>query len=307
MIISKQELTDRVRHFSWIYEKYSGFLQKDEIKAFKGVGLSKSSLDKINKSVDHFFEKKFPETAAMKIGSAFHCLVLEPHKFHDQFINAPDIDRRTTAGKAQYKEFEEEHEKKTIIPSADWEMIHLMCQSLESNDVASEMLAPYAGEVEETMMWNDPELGTLMKGRGDFRNKEQKIIIDLKSTMDASEDKIEKDMWSNDLRYHVQAAIYTDAVRTLTGDSSWKFHFIFVEKKPPYGVQIANISEAGLDVGRFQYHSNVLYLLDWLEKARESLDKDKPPPTTYESKVIDLQPPAWLLQKIKKQIRSRGL
>ena len=307
MRFSKEEMEKRVSHFSWIYEKYSGFLDRNEMKAFKGVGLSKSSLDRINKSVDHFFEKRDQETNAMKVGSAFHCLVLEPHKFNSQFVGSPDVDRRTTAGKASFQEFEKENPNKTIIPLADWEVIHRMCQSLESNDVASEMLAPYAGEVEETMMWNDPELKTLMKGRSDFRNKEQKIIIDLKSTMDASEEKIEKDMWSNDLRYHVQAAIYTDAVRTITGDSSWKFHFIFVEKKPPYGVQVVNIPESGLDIGRFQYHSNVLYLLRWLEKARESIEKGVSPPNTYENKIIDVHPPAWLLNKIKKQINNSSL
>ncbi|HAI40651.1 MAG TPA: hypothetical protein DCM40_22410, partial [Maribacter sp.] len=48
------------------------------------------------------------------------------------------------------------------------------------------------GKSEETMMWNDPELGTLMKGRSDFRNFSEKVVIDLKSTMDASSDKLER-------------------------------------------------------------------------------------------------------------------
>jgi len=300
MLVNTEELQKRVDRFSWMYEKHKGILDLEEQKAFKGVGLSKSSLDRINRSVDHFFETVPQETPAMKVGSAFHCLALEPHKFINEYVCAPEVDRRTSAGKKEYAQFEADNPRKTIISVADWEMIHLMVQSLENTPIAAEMLRPSAGEVEETMMWNDRELGTLMKGRSDFRNNEQKVIIDLKSTMDASADKLEKDLWSNDLRYHVQAAIYTDGIREILGEEDWEFRFIFVEKKPPYGVRVVSLPEEGLDVGRIQYRENIRYLLNWIEEAKEAIKNKTPAPRPYQEELLTLSPPAWLVQKVRK-------
>lgn len=305
MPITAEELQSRIDRFSWIYEKHKGILDKEEIKAFKGVGLSKSSLDRINRSVDHFFETVPQETPAMRVGSAFHELALEPHKFNKHYICAPDVDRRTSAGKKEFAQFQEDNKDKTALSPADWEMIHLMVESLENTPLAAEMLRPNSGEVEETMMWNDRELGTLMKGRSDFRNNEQKVIIDLKSTMDASADKLEKDLWSNDLRYHVQAAIYTDGIREILGEEDWEFRFIFVEKKPPYGVRVVALPEEGLDLGRIQYRDNVFSVLEWINQAKQSLLENKPAPRPYREELLTLKPPAWLVQKVKKDLRNK--
>lgn len=300
-----KELQDKVNTFSWLYEKNKGFLNDEDRKVYRGVGLSKSSLDKINKSVDHYFMEPREETPAMRVGTAFHTLVLEPFRFENEYICGPDVDRRTAAGKKDWKEAEESADGKIMLNCNDWDMIHRMYEAVESHGIASALLAPCDGLAEETMMWNDEELGTLMKGRSDYRNNRYKAVIDLKSTNDASVDKLEKDLWSTDLRYHVQAAIYTDGVRAILEDDSWEFYFIFVEKKPPYAVQIVKLPQKSIEVGRIQYRENIIDLLKWLERARVSLAKGKPLSSSFEEKVIELHPPAWLIQRIKKQNRMR--
>ena len=40
------------------------------------------------------------------MGSAIHCLLLEPDEFKDRFIIAPPFNRRTNAGKAEEAEFQ---------------------------------------------------------------------------------------------------------------------------------------------------------------------------------------------------------
>ena len=162
------------------------------------------------------------------------------------------------------------------------------------------------GNAEETMMWNDEELGTLMKDRSDFRNFSEKVVIDLKSTMNATSDKLERDIWSSDLRYHVQAAIYTDGARSILKDKSWEFYFVFVEKKPPFAVQVVHLPQKSIEIGRIQYRENILYLLKWLETASIAIKEGKSMSSSFDEKIIELHPPAWLIQKVKKQNRIKN-
>ncbi len=301
----KNNLLHKVQEFGWIYDKYCGFLNREERKMYSGLGLSKSSLDKINKSVDHYFMDKTSETPAMRIGTAFHTLILEPEKFGKDYACGPNADRRTTAGKNAWKESEESNPNKILLSVNDWDMIHFMQRSVLKHKLSSHLLNLDLGKSEETMMWNDPELGTLMKGRSDFRNFSEKVVIDLKSTMDASSDKLERDIWSSDLRYHVQAAIYTDGARSILDDESWEFLFVFVEKKPPYAVQVVHLPKKSIEIGRIQYRENVLYLLQWLENASNALKNGEVLSSSFDEKIIELNPPAWLVQKVKKNNRLR--
>lgn len=303
---SYNRLREKVETFSWLYDQYTGFLNDDERKMYRGIGLSKSSLDKINKSVDHYFMEPDAETPAMRVGSAFHAIILEPDKFEETYLCGPkDCDRRTAAGKKAWKDLEEANPKKIILSVNDWDMIHYMMESVSHHGLASEMLNLNEGAAEETIMWNDPELGTLMKGRTDFRNFGMKAVIDLKSTQDASQDKLEKDLWSSDLRYHLQAAIYTDGIRTILDDKRWEFYFVYVEKKPPYAVQVVHLPLKALDIGRIQYRENIIDLLKWLDRATTALKKGEGLFSSFEEKVLEFNPPAWLVQKIKKQNRMK--
>ena len=300
-LMTKEEkiLFDKINRFSWMFEKNKGFLTKEERDMFRGIGLSKSSLDKINKSVDHYFMDADAETPAMRLGTAFHTLVLEPDKFAKRYVIGPDADKRSAEGKKSWKDAENANPKKTILNISDWDMIHFMKESIDNHRRASELIDPKVGNTEETMMWNDRELQTLMKGRSDFRNNDQKVVIDLKSTVDATKDKIERDLWSNDFRYHVQAAIYTDGAREILEDENWDFYFIFAQKKPPYLVQVAHLGEKALEIGRIQYRDNILYLLDWIEKSKNKINEGVDV-KEYEP-ILELHPPGWLVHKMKKQ------
>jgi len=294
-------ILEKIQEFGWLFDKYSGFLSNEERKMYRGMGLSKSSLDRINKSIDHYFMDQDKETPAMRVGTAFHTLILEPDKFDNEYVCGPDCDRRTSAGKKAWADAENSNEKKHLLTINDWDMIHNMKESIENSRLASHLLNPNYGLAEETMMWNDSELGTLMKGRSDFRNTKEKIVIDLKSTMDATPDKLERDLWSTDLRYHVQAAIYTDGARAILEDDSWEFYFIFVEKKAPFTVQTVHLPQKSIDIGRIQYRDNVISLLKWLEKASNALKNGDS--SDFDEQIIELHPPAWLVQKIKRQSR----
>ena len=78
-----------------------------------GPGVSKSQLDDI--ALDpaiYLWRKHAPvdteKTAALDMGSALHCLLLEPDEFDKRFIVAPAFNRRTTQGKTEEQTFIDE-------------------------------------------------------------------------------------------------------------------------------------------------------------------------------------------------------
>ena len=89
----------------------------DEYRAFDAI--SRSDLLLCQKSLRQFkFSKDNPSppTDPMIIGSAFHCLVLEPDEFHKRYAVAPEkIDRRTKVGKAAWSEFTIKNEGKHLL------------------------------------------------------------------------------------------------------------------------------------------------------------------------------------------------
>ncbi|HAI40652.1 MAG TPA: hypothetical protein DCM40_22415, partial [Maribacter sp.] len=56
---------------------------------------------------------------------------------------------------------------------------------------------------------------------------------------------------------------------------------------------------------RIQYRENVLYLLQWLENASNALENGEVLSSSFDEKIIELNPPAWLVQKVKKNNRLR--
>jgi exodeoxyribonuclease VIII len=103
------------------YKRIDG-LPEAEYHAIKALG---SSAIKSMAVSPAYFQQKQAEVSEVKeallIGSMFHQLVLEPDR--DEFIAAPDVDRRTKEGKAAYAEFLENCEGKSVLKKADFENV----------------------------------------------------------------------------------------------------------------------------------------------------------------------------------------
>ena len=164
-------LQERVDHFGWLFDKNpNSFLDDETRRAYRGVGVSKSSLDRINKSMDHYFGPKDVETPAMRIGSAFHKLSLEVESFDEEYFLAPKVDKRSSEGKKRFALAEQENPGKIGISPLEWDMIHQMAESVHFHPLARDLLS--VGSAEQTMMWNDKQTDVLMKGRIDWCNQD---------------------------------------------------------------------------------------------------------------------------------------
>ena len=83
--------------------------------------LNKSGIVQLAKSPAHFHEwyhaANEEPTKAMVIGTAIHTAILEPDKYDQSIIIAPQVDRRTKDGKAEWATFEEERQRQDHIKS----------------------------------------------------------------------------------------------------------------------------------------------------------------------------------------------
>jgi hypothetical protein len=172
----------------------------------------------------------------MAIGSAVHTHVLELDQWDARYVTAPEgINRRTNAGKAEWQAFETAATGRTVLAKADAELVMRMGHSVFRHPAAAMLLA-MPGKAETTHMWIDEATGLQCKCRPDWLTDDGSLIVDLKTTEDASPSGFQKSVanW----RYHVQAAWYLSGVAEATGTCPDQFIFIVVEKKPPYAVAV---------------------------------------------------------------------
>ena len=229
-----------------------------------GEGVSKSNLDDIAKCPAIYqWKKKAPECEeqkqALNMGTALHCLLLEPQHFESRFSIMPKYDLRTKEGKEGRKQFMDEYYSpdKIIITEDEMQKLQLMRQSALAHPDAKKLLE-MQGECEASLYWNDFETDVLCKIRPDkivYINGKP-IIVDIKKTSNINDfgRSIE------DYRYHVQAAMYIDG-----GTEIFKitptFLFIAISDVADggrYPVRVFQLDEHDLGVGYELYRENLL-------------------------------------------------
>lgn len=203
--------------------------------------VSKSLLDKIARSPLHaraYLDGTREEpTASMNFGTALHTAVLEPERYAGEYA-VFEGDRRTTAGKKAYEELMQKGA--TIISAADHGAISAMVASIQQHQTAGAMIE--CGHAETSVFWEDPVTGIECKCRPDYWRREYGVVVDLKTTDDASPEAFARSVAS--YRYHVQAAHYMEGTRAT------RFVFVAVEKKPPYAVAVYELDADSLKAGR---------------------------------------------------------
>jgi len=205
--------------------------------------ISKSQLDQVARSPLHYWARYLdpnrvtPEpTAAMAIGSAVHTHVLELDQWDARYVTAPDgIDRRTKAGKAEWEAFTTASTGRAVLAKADAEQVMRMGHAVFGHPAAA-MLLGLPGKAETTHMWVDAATGLQCKCRPDWLTDDGRLIVDLKTTEDASARGFARSIaqW----RYHVQAAWYLDGVQQATGTRPEQFLFVCVEKRAPFACAV---------------------------------------------------------------------
>lgn len=225
-----------------------------EIEYRTNPAVSRSELWQFHKSPEKFkYEKEHPQESspALLFGRIFHKLVLEPDTFKDEFALPPVVDKRTKAGKLEWQEFLESCGEKTVCPCDIFLQASAMAESVNQVSLAKKLLH---GERETPYFWTDKQSGLDCKCRTDCLTMDysRPIIVDLKSTIDASTDAFTRDAMK--YGYDLQAAMYSDGVKANIGLSPL-FVFIVVEKSPPYCVNILQADDLFIQRGRVLFNT----------------------------------------------------
>lgn len=247
--------------------------------------VSNSMLSVFRQSRRRYFERFVAQTmpateptAAMRLGSLVHALVLEPDSV-SQYATAPNVDRRTKAGKEEYAAFLAESASKTVVDADDWQKALAIRDAVWGNSVAKQFLA-MPGDNEVSHYWTDPATGIECKCRYDRLCAD--LIPDLKTSHDASPRGFAEK--SASLGYHRQAAHYRYGWTCATGEVL-PFVFIVVCTEPPYDVGIYELDEDALQLGEAQNES----ALRMLKTCHKTGDWREP----WQKQVTQLKLPKW--------------
>jgi len=196
-------------------------------------------------------------TPEMELGTAFHCLVLEPDLFKQRYTVAPKFDRRTKDGKAAYAEWQADNADKTPLAIEDYKLIHAMADGLRRNTRARASVE-VAGEAERVVLWDDPDTGCPLKMRAD-RILANEIIVDLKTTND-----VRPDSWArtvHNLGYYRQAALYQAGVRVALGIDC-EVVFVAVSKRPPHETGCFVLDADAIRLGHAENEATIRELVE---------------------------------------------
>lgn len=197
--------------------------------------LSNTGMNYLSRSPAHYRAWKDgllsnDSTPALEFGIAFHKAILEPEDFSKKYMCLADNTglspgQKSAATKAAKKYVPPD---KIALPYLEYNRIIKMREAVIENPFAASLLMDEATTTEEVVVWQ--KNSCLCKGRLDVINRKEKIIVDIKTTDDASEATFKSSVWRYKL--YRQASFYLEPFEGFT------FVWIAVEKSRPHGVAI---------------------------------------------------------------------
>ncbi len=263
------------------------FIPSDEYHARPEAG--KSELDLVHNSIAKYLAAKAgdrAETPAMRVGRAFHMAVLEPRLYALTYAVMPPCDKRTKAGKEAAAEFEAANQGKTILSDEDDFMIGQMRLAIQAHPVADQLVC--GGQAEASIFWHDHASGVDCKCRPDYLLEDMGMVIDLKSTEDASPNGFARSCWT--YTYHAQVAHYLAGIKA-HGLNIDQFLFVAVEKRSPYNVAVYTLDAEAVAAGEVYIRDALAKLADY----RRRIAAGERPHTGYAPVIITLSLPRWAI------------
>lgn len=214
------------------------FVKIPDSEYFSDEALSRGGVVDILKTPADFRVKK-PQTEAMTEGRLIHAMTLEPETVENFFAVMPQISKATAEGKAIFRELAESG--KEVIKQNIYDEAAAVATAMRSHTFYGATVGDFLdhpGTMKEVALFWDQEFefegGKFVvpcKCKFDAINPELEIILDLKSTTDASPDKFAKSvLYPENSGAYLQSAFYTMAA----GMEKYKFLFLACEKKPPF-------------------------------------------------------------------------
>ena len=168
--------------------------------------ISKSKLDAARKSGKHLYDVLYgpprDSTAAFDMGTVLHASALPGENADDIAVRMPEGMKKTTK---EGKAFVAENKGKIILNSSDAYVVDQMMLSLREHPFSASLVnGELKGKAEQSFFCTDKETGLELKARPDFILDDCSLILDLKTTVDASPKGFQRSVAN--YRYFVQAS-----------------------------------------------------------------------------------------------------
>jgi hypothetical protein len=247
---------------------------------------SNSRLSDLRQSAAHCryrIDHPGPATQAQVLGSAVDLCILQPELFDFHYLAAQQCQevtqKKTQCSKngsrsslmtgkwycSQHADIAEllrdmDWDERTILSQEDFLKCHAVRDAVHAHPAAKTLLDE-AADFQLSAVWNDN--GLLCKLRADAAVPSLSTLVDLKSTVDASNEEFKKAIFR--YGYHRQGLLYLRGMDTLKQVYA-HFVIIAVEKDPPYAVAVYRLKDEALDLAKRE----TLPLLDMYQKCQES-------------------------------------
>jgi exodeoxyribonuclease VIII len=188
------------------------------------------------------------QAKCLRVGRAVHASLLLPD-LTNYVIQAPEINKRTKAGRAEWKQFCDEHKGCCILTPKEMESVTGSVSSLRSDPTAKKVLKAIT-DTEVSLFWEAEYSGVLChcRCRLDAWNPTKGIIVELKTTRDASKNGFRREV--EKFRYDVQADYYREGAIQCSGKQDFVVIHIAVEPHPPYLCAVYTLGNRLLEQGR---------------------------------------------------------
>lgn len=236
---------------------------KSSIAAFKDRGLK------------FFYDREHGEkksTRAMDIGSAFHCLALEPETFIDRFAIIPNVNGKPLNKNSKvFKDFAIENDEKILLTSDEWCIADGMAKSAK----LSGLVETSSGVAELTGIFEHSS-GIRIKIRPDYVPFSG-ILVDLKSTSAYGEN-FERQAYN--LKYHWSAYLSIMGAEKITGIRH-KYYFVVVDVDqcssvdPKHELSVYECSDRMLDIAQAEVESTIFELCQAIDEIKSGSIADR--------------------------------
>lgn len=167
------------------------YVQDSFSKYLSNPAISASDIKNFLRCPAYYFYKKYQqqregaeETKSLAFGTFLHQFILEPGTIFNDYAIAKKFDQRTTKGKEGLKDFMEENAEKKIVTYEDFEMARNISENARKNKTLNELISESYKEL--SIYSEDETTGLKIRLRPDIFCRKRSVIVDIKSTMDAS-------------------------------------------------------------------------------------------------------------------------
>lgn len=231
--------------------------------------------------VKHAMETTSEPSAALEMGAAIHCAILESERYEAERRILPPINKRSSTERDARQAMIDAEPSRIWLEQADADAIETIRANVRAFGLARK-ISGSKGERELSLRWDID--GVPCRGRID-KVCPKVALVDLKSTRNAGPEEFER--MAIQYAYHRQAAWYIDGWKAITGETL-PYLIVAVENAAPFAVNCFVLDSDLIECGRRENAETFAMVAPCWKSGVW---------TGYPERLNTLMAPAWLSRR----------